>query len=68
MYQRRTNQTRTDTMKGGENREQMKLDKDYIIGLTILIAGLICMKYDYHIVGGFSIGLGFILILKSYGK
>ena len=46
----------------------MKLGKDYIIGLTILIVGLICMKNEYHVVGGFFIGTGFILILKSYGK
>lgn len=68
MYKRGTEKLKTSNVKGGGDREKMKLGKDYIIGLTILIAGLILNSQNSHIVGGIMIGVGFILILKSYGN
>ena len=46
----------------------MGIDKDYIIGLTILITGIIMYALQNHVIGGFMIGVGFVIILKSYGK
>ena len=53
-------------MKGGEQR--MKLDKVYLTGVALLVAGFLFSIDEYTPLNAFFIGLGFILILISYGK
>ena len=46
----------------------MGIDRQYVAGLIILFSGFILLKIALHFIGAFLIGLGFVLILKSYVK
>ena len=40
----------------------------YLIGFTLIVFGFLYSIKDYTPVNALSIGIGFILILVSYGK
>ena len=66
MYQRRTQTTKERNV---ERREWgMSINKMYITGLIFLFIGLILFYARIYTIGGFFIGSGFILVLKSYGN
>ena len=44
----------------------MSINKMYIMGLIFLAIGIVLLYAKMHAVGGFFIGSGFILVLKSY--
>ena len=46
----------------------MGINKLYLIGMLILFVGFLALMQTQHFIGAFFIGIGFILILKSYVK
>ena len=67
MYQRRTKATRKNNVRK-EGEMGMSINKMYITGLIFLFIGIILMCSKFYEFAGFFIGVGFILVLKSYGN
>ena len=45
----------------------MRINK-YATGLFLIFIGFLAIVCDLHFIGAFVVGIGFILVLKSYVK